>query len=65
MMKVYFLLLIFSLSSLVNAKELLIVSENSPPFNYLKENQFQGPAVDIIKELQKRTQQQSEIEVLP
>ena len=34
--------------------ELLILTENLPPLNFIKEGTLMGPAVDIVKEIQRR-----------
>jgi len=46
----------------VLAEELTILTENLPPLNYLT---LVGPAVDIVKEIQKRVGSSEEIKVYP
>jgi polar amino acid transport system substrate-binding protein len=46
----------------VLAEELTILTENLPPLNYLT---LVGPAVDIVKEIQRRVESNAQIQVYP
>jgi len=67
-MKKFFLLMasvfIFSVQPLLSA-ELIILTENMPPLNYLKDGVLVGPSVEIVKEIQKRVGSHEQIKVFP
>jgi polar amino acid transport system substrate-binding protein len=45
--------------------ELIILTENLPPLNYLKDGVLVGPSVEIVKEIQKRVGSHEKIKVYP
>ena len=45
--------------------ELIILTENLPPLNYLKDSVLVGPSVEIVKEIQRRVGSHEEIKVYP
>ena len=49
----------------VFAAELIILTENLPPLNYVKDGELVGPSVDIVKEIQKRVGSDDKIQVYP
>lgn len=52
-------------SNIMTSNELVIMTENWPPLNYVKNEQLEGPAVDIVKEIQRKLNEKSAILVLP
>jgi polar amino acid transport system substrate-binding protein len=67
MAKLFFILttvFLFSVQPLFSA-ELIILTENLPPLNYLEENILVGPSVDIVKEIQRRVGSFEQIKVYP
>jgi polar amino acid transport system substrate-binding protein len=63
-----FLLVLFlflvSFTSLFSA-ELIILTENLPPLNYLRNGVLVGPSVEIVREIQQRVGSDEMIEVFP
>jgi polar amino acid transport system substrate-binding protein len=47
------------------AKDLIILTENLPPLNYLDNGKLVGPSVEIVQEIQKRLGSNEPIQVLP
>jgi len=45
--------------------ELTIMTENWPPLNYVENNVLKGPAVDIVRAIQKKIQNENKILVFP
>lgn len=45
--------------------ELMILTENLPPLNFIKDDVLMGPAVDIVKEIQRRVGSHGQIQVYP
>ena len=45
--------------------ELMILTENLPPLNFIKDDVLMGPAVDIVKEIQRRVGSHEQIRVYP
>ena len=58
-----FLLSVFALT--LNAKNIAIVTEDYPPFEYLEKNEAKGINVDIVKEAFKRMGNSTEIKFIP
>lgn len=56
-------LLFFSQSTL--AEELMILTENLPPLNYVENGVLVGPAVEMVKEIQRRVDSNDKIQVYP
>ena len=64
MKKILFsILLICSFTSY--AAEVKLITEDSPPANYMKDGKLIGPAVEIVQEIQKKVGHTGKIEVLP
>ena len=57
-------LLIFT-ANLCNSAELLILTEDLPPLNYLDNGKLVGPSVDIVREIQLRVGSTDQIHVYP
>jgi polar amino acid transport system substrate-binding protein len=49
----------------VTDAELMILTENLPPLNYVKEGKLIGPSVDIVREIQRRVGSRVPIQVYP
>jgi polar amino acid transport system substrate-binding protein len=49
----------------VQCEELIILTENLPPLNYLDNGVIVGPSVEIVKQIQKRVGSQEQIQVYP
>ena len=47
------------------ADELMILTENLPPLNFVKDGVLVGPAVEIVKEIQRRVGSNEQIQVYP
>ncbi|MBW2722514.1 MAG: transporter substrate-binding domain-containing protein, partial [Deltaproteobacteria bacterium] len=45
--------------------ELIILTENLPPLNYVEDGVLVGPSVDIVREIQRRVGSHEEIKVYP
>lgn len=58
-------LLLFFLPPSTISAELIILTENLPPLNFVKDGVLTGPAVDIVKEIQRRLGSHEKIEVYP
>lgn len=56
--------LLISPRSLLSA-ELMILTENLPPLNFEKNGVLMGPAVAMVKEIQRRVGSQEQIQVYP
>jgi len=57
------ILLFFSPSLL--AAELMILTENLAPLNFVKDGVLMGPAVEMVQEIQRRVGSQAQIQVYP
>jgi len=67
-MKKLFILVIFVLLVSVQPAlpaELIILTENLPPLNYVEDGVLVGPSVDTVREIQRRVGSQEEIKVYP
>lgn len=60
-----FITLCFIFSSVTWAQNLSLYAEDSPPTNYLKDNQPVGQSVETVKEIQRRVKDKSPIKVVP
>lgn len=49
----------------VLAEGLMILTENLPPLNYVKDGMLIGPAVEIVKEIQRRVGSNTQVQVYP
>ena len=58
-------LVILILPRTIISAELTILTENLPPLNFIKDGVLMGPAVDIVKEIQKRVGSHEQIQVYP
>ena len=59
------LLLIFLLSVTAGlAQELTVISEENPPFNFIKDGVFTGSATEVVREIMRRLDLPTEIQVL-
>jgi hypothetical protein len=47
------------------AEELMILTENLPPLNYVENGVLVGPAVEMVKEIQRRVDSNDQIQVYP
>ena len=57
--------IILSSSHPVFSDELIILTENLPPLNYVKDGELVGPSIEIVKEIQKRVGSDDKIQVYP
>jgi len=67
MIKIFLLLvpaLLFFPQSLM-AEDLMILTENLPPLNYVKDGILVGPAVEMVKQIQQRIGSNTKIQVYP
>ena len=55
----------FLLASTASSTELIILTENLPPLNYIKDGNLVGPAVEMVQEIQKRVGSHELIQVYP
>jgi len=60
---VIFLILLLSVSGGL-AQELTIVSEENPPFNFIKDGIFTGSSTEVVREIMRRLNLSAEIQVL-
>ena len=58
-------LLILLLPRTIFSAELMILTENLPPLNFIKDDVLMGPAVDMVKEIQRRVGSYDQIQVYP
>jgi len=59
------LMLIFLLSVTGGlAQELTVISEDNPPFNFIKDGFFTGSSTEVVREIMRRLDLQAEIQVL-
>jgi polar amino acid transport system substrate-binding protein len=58
------ILLILRLPLIVGAQELTIISENNPPFNFVKQGEFTGSSGEIVREMLRRMNRNDKIQVL-
>jgi polar amino acid transport system substrate-binding protein len=49
----------------VLCEELIILTENMPPLNYVENGVLVGPSVEVVKEIQRRVGSQEQIQVYP
>ena len=57
--------IILSSAHPVFSDELIILTENLPPLNYVKDGELVGPSIEIVKEIQKRVGSDDKILVYP
>lgn len=57
--------LLMLIVSVCKSEELLILTENLPPLNYMEDGQLVGPSVEIVKEIQKRVGSFEPIKLYP
>lgn len=57
-------LLLISVSP-VRSENMIILTENLPPLNYVEDGVLVGPSVEIVKEIQRRVGSNEQIEVYP
>jgi polar amino acid transport system substrate-binding protein len=62
---IYLFLVLIILTNVVCAKELTIITEESPPLSFKKENRFTGSSVEIVREILRRLNQPDNIQMLP
>jgi len=60
---VIFLLLLSVTGGLT--QELMIISEENPPFNFIKDGIFTGSSTEVVREIMRRLNLPGEIQVLP
>ena len=48
------IILILLLPAVVGAQELTIISENNPPFNFVKHGTLTGSSMEIVREMLRR-----------
>lgn len=53
------------LPAVLGAQGLTIISENNPPFNYVKNGTLTGSSVEVVREMLRRMNQDDTIQVLP
>ena len=58
-------LLILLLPRTIFSAELMILTENLPPLNFIKDDVLMGPAVDMVKEIQRRVGSYDQIQGYP
>ena len=58
------ILLVLLLPVMVGAQELTIISENSPPFNFVRHGEFTGSSGEIVREMLRRMNRNDKIQVL-
>jgi len=58
-------LLLLILPRSILSAELMVLTENLPPLNFIKDDTLMGPAVDIVKEIQRRVGSHEQIQVYP
>ncbi len=58
-------LLLLLVPRTILSAELMILTENLPPLNFIKDGVLMGPAVDIVKEIQHRVSSREQIQVYP
>lgn len=63
MKKIFVFFLFFSVTVL--GKNITIMTEDYPPFNYMENAKIKGLSTEIVKELQKRTKTKGAIKILP
>lgn len=61
---VIFLFLLLSVTGGL-AQELMIISEENPPFNFIKDGIFTGSSTEVVREIMRRLNLPGEIQVLP
>jgi polar amino acid transport system substrate-binding protein len=57
-------LLILLLPAVVEAQRLTIISENNPPFNFIKHDALTGSSMEIVREMLRRMSQDDTIQIL-
>jgi polar amino acid transport system substrate-binding protein len=62
---VFIVVLIFCCAASVPAEELVILTENLPPMNFVKDGVLIGPAVEIVRDIQRRVGSKEQIQVYP
>jgi len=56
------ILLILLLPVIVGAQDLTIISENNPPFNFVKHGEFTGSSTEIVREMLRRMNRTDKID---
>ena len=62
---VFFFVLPALLARPAAAQEMLVLTEVSPPYNYIQDNRISGSSTEIVREILRRLQQPDNIQVLP
>ena len=57
--------LVLAMPRTLIAADLMILTENLPPLNFIENDVLMGPAVDIVKEIQRRVGSHEQIQVYP
>lgn len=65
LIKIWLLSLLLLPATNCNSEELLILTENLPPLNFVENEQLVGPSVEIVKEIQRRVGSTDPIQVYP
>ena len=60
-----FLFIPFLWFGIVHAAELTVITENSPPLNYIKNGKITGVATELVQEIMRRTGKVYSIEIMP
>ena len=63
--QIIIVLILILLPRTLTSAELTILTENLPPLNFIKDDVLMGPAVDIVKEIQRRVGSHEQIQVYP
>ena len=58
------IILILLLPAVVDAQDLTIISENSPPFNFVKHGTLTGSSMEIVREMLRRMNRTDTIQIL-
>lgn len=59
------ILVMLLLPAVVGAQELTIISENNPPFNFVKHGSPTGSSMEIVREMLRRMNRTDTIQILP
>ncbi len=58
-------LIVLLLTAAVGAQEMTIITENSPPFNFVKQSSLTGSSIEVVREMLRRLNQPDTIRILP